>query len=149
MAVYIHKRKQVIEDYKTFVNAVIKELARKELREFEEVLKRSVTLLPEVECFYVVDMAGIMVTNTIFTPEMKSKISPSPLFEPASVGKSLFCKEYIYPLISGIFPTYVTEPYVSLATGNMVITISKTFRNIQGRDYILCADFRPKHSDSF
>jgi len=42
---------------------------------------------------------------------------------------------------------YVTEPYVSLATGNLCITISSVFKNIDGREYILCIDFNPKYID--
>ncbi|NPA39973.1 MAG: EAL domain-containing protein [Thermodesulfobacteria bacterium] len=139
MACYIHNRKKIVEKYKKIIDEVISELSKVDCKEFEGILKKWVIKVPEVECFYIVNMQGIMVTNTIF--HKHTKVSKSPLFEPASVGKSLFCKEYIYPLISGIFKVYVTEPYVSLATGNMVITISKVFKAADNKEYILCVDF--------
>jgi len=147
MACYIHQRKQLVETYRAVIDELIKILSQKKAKEFENTLKEWVGKIPEVECFYIVDMNGIMVTNTIFKEGVK--VSVSPLFEPAGLGKSLFCKEYIYPLVSGIFKIYVTEPYVSLATGNMVITISKVFENIEGLEFILCADFSPAHLKEF
>jgi len=140
MVSIIQKRKKIIEEHKKLVKSIIKELSETKVENFENTLRKWLSVRKEVECFYIVNMNGIMITNTIFNFDIKTY--KSPLFEPASLGESLFSREYIYPIVSGIFNSFITEPYVSLATGNIVITISYLFQHKSGKNFILCVDFK-------
>lgn len=64
------------------------------------------------------------------------------IFYSANTGTEHSMKKYYYHVINAELSKYITEPYVSLATGNLCITFSKTFKNINNRKYILCIDFK-------
>ncbi len=138
---YFKKRKRYVERWKFFVKRVVESLHEAPPELFEEILLEWVKQEKDLECLYVVNMEGSTVTNTIFTQGVK--IQKAPIFTPASIGKNLLLREYVYPIVSGLFNSFITEPYVSLATGNLVVTISMVFKNeATDQKYILCADFQ-------
>jgi hypothetical protein len=51
-------------------------------------------------------------------------------------------KDYFYFLLeAGLNKTsYVTEPYLSMASGNSCVTLSSLFKNADEKRYILCLD---------
>jgi hypothetical protein len=49
-------------------------------------------------------------------------------------------KEYFYLLMFTGLQSYVTESYISWATGNLSRTMSGYFKGISGRGYALCID---------
>lgn len=51
-------------------------------------------------------------------------------------------EKYFYPLIGSNRKRYTTEPYISLASGNLCITISSVFIAADNTKYIFCADFK-------
>jgi hypothetical protein len=62
------------------------------------------------------------------------------MFRPADKGADQSLKNYYLLLMAGL-ERYVSEPYISQASGNPCVTISTWFRAAGGRDLILCADF--------
>jgi hypothetical protein len=57
-------------------------------------------------------------------------------------------KDYFYMLIDGGLSktTYITEPYLSLATGNICVTFSRLFRNPEtDKRFILCTDINTEY----
>ncbi|KYH29985.1 MULTISPECIES: EAL domain-containing protein [Clostridium] len=132
--------------YENIINEVLRELSNSSENEFDSKLKRVIDRCDVFECIYVLDENGIQVTDT-FT-YCKNMISQKALiFYPAKQGTDHSLKKYYYFLRNMALNKYVTEPYVSLATGNLCITISSVFKNIDGREYILCIDFNPKYID--
>ena len=136
----LYRKKKLIADWKSFCKALLKELSAEPKEHFEKILKKWIILKDEIEGAYVVDIEGNLVTDVILKDGvLKSKLS---LFKPSIIGKNLSSHPYIYPIISGLFNSFVTEPYISFATGNVVITISFLFSNFD-EEYILCIDFKP------
>jgi hypothetical protein len=63
------------------------------------------------------------------------------MFRPAPPGADHSLKEYYYVLLDVELQKYTTDPYVSLATGNLCRTISTFFRDSRNNKmYILCID---------
>ena len=63
------------------------------------------------------------------------------MFRPARKGTDHSLKEYYYVLIDVELQKYTTDPYVSLASGNLCRTISTCFRDAaQNRTFVLCVD---------
>ena len=63
------------------------------------------------------------------------------IFRPAPKGTDHSLKEYYYVPIDVELQKYTTEPYVSLASGNLCRTISACFRDISNDGvYVLCLD---------
>ena len=94
----------------------------------------------DIECAYILDENGIQISNTIrYCSE--NDVKDNLIFYSASAGSDHTMERYYYPLISARLKKYVTEPYLSLATGNICITVSKVFAGADGKKYILCIDF--------
>ena len=68
--------------------------------EFEKVLQHWINKKENIECLYIVNMEGTVVTNTVFAENIP--VHKSPIFTPASFGKNLLLRDYIYPIVSGL-----------------------------------------------
>jgi hypothetical protein len=65
------------------------------------------------------------------------------MFYPAPKGADHSLKEYYYILMDVELQKFTTDPYVSLATGNVCRTLSTAFRDASNnRMYILCIDVK-------
>lgn len=91
-----------------------------------------------IECLYVLSAKGVQMTGTICNPAKLRKRKRF-IYEPARVGADHSLKEYYLPLLAGL-PKFTTQPYISLASGNLCITISAAYKDRDNRSCILCAD---------
>jgi len=93
------------------------------------------------ECYYILDDYGIQVTDTILTNSFPSKVRPATVFSPARKGSDHSLKDYFFSA-SRNNRRYVTEHYISLASGTDCITLTVPFM-LKTHDAIhyLCADF--------
>jgi hypothetical protein len=66
----------------------------------------------------------------------------SAMFRVLPVGADHSLRDYYYFLRDDGFgkSTYVTEPHVSMATGNLCVTISARALDVRGRPYVLCLE---------
>lgn len=136
----INQRKVRHRRYNILLNEVLCLLAGSPVEEFDEILKVAVATYPSVECFYVLDGAGIQITETVWNPALARRAS-TPIFRPAPRGTDHSLKEYYYVLLDVELQKYTTEPYVSFASGNLGRTISTYFRDATNHSlYILCID---------
>jgi len=122
------------------VNSSIKELVTVSCEKFDNKLLQIIWANKIIECAYILDEYGIQLSNTIRICD-KNEVKENLIFYSAKMGTDHSMEKYYYPLISASLKKYVTEPYVSLATGNLCITISKVFTNVDNKKYILCMDF--------
>jgi hypothetical protein len=86
------------------------------------------------------DESGLQVSSTICNHRVPQR-NKGVMFRPAPKGADHSLKEYYYVLLDVELNKYTTDPYVSLASGNLCRTISTCFRD--GRNtkmYILCID---------
>ena len=121
------------------VSDIASQLGRGGQSSFENVLGQAIGQDQNLECLYVLDQRGMQVTDTICNPcRMPSLISP--LFRPAPKGADLSLKDYYLLIMAGL-DRYVSEPYISRASGNLCVTISTTFNCSRDRSFILCADY--------
>ena len=102
---------------------------------------RSIQRRPEIECVYVLDHRGQQVTETIFNTH---EIPPqSLLFRPAEIGTDHSLKVYYNQLIDSELSHYITDPYVSMASGQLCQTLSSMFRDGSNeRMFVLCVDVK-------
>lgn len=113
---------------------------------FKYVIDQHIDHYPLLECIYILNDSGIQITDTIVssTKLLKSK---NYLFHPALSGESHMLKDYFYFLKNTGIIKYLTEPYISLASGNLCITISHSFADNNGEKYVLCVDISPHPLD--
>jgi EAL domain-containing protein (putative c-di-GMP-specific phosphodiesterase class I) len=139
----INERKRQHRRFNVIQNGILCDLTNAQASEFDEILLHLIDDFPKVECVYVLDDAGVQVTETICNTAVKQRPGAA-MFRPARKGTDHSLKEYYYVLIDVELQKYTTDPYVSLASGNLCRTISTCFRDAtNNRLYILCVDVNP------
>jgi EAL domain-containing protein (putative c-di-GMP-specific phosphodiesterase class I) len=139
----INERKRQHRRFNVIQNGILCDLTNAQAAEFDEILLHLIDDFPKVECVYVLDDAGIQVTDTICNTTVKQRLGAA-MFRPARKGTDHSLKEYYYVLIDVELQKYTTDPYVSLASGNLCRTISTCFRDAaNNRLYVLCVDVNP------
>ncbi len=122
--------------YKLVVEKLLQRIKSCQPDDFSAVL-RSMLCETSVECLYVLNSRGMQVTESLC--QEKPGCSKR-LFQPATKGSDQSAKNYCLHIMAGR-EMYVSDPYVSYATGNLNRTISRLFRAADGKEYILCVDF--------
>jgi EAL domain-containing protein (putative c-di-GMP-specific phosphodiesterase class I) len=108
--------------------------------EFDDMLGRVVERCNLAECAYVLDASGLQCSATVFQPGQEGR--QNGLYYSAQPGDDHSMKTYYYGLPRNKSGRYMTEPYVSLATGSLCVTLSRTFWDAGGFMRILCIDFK-------
>lgn len=108
---------------------------------FTPVLEQFVNSVATLECLYVLDAKGVQVTPTVVWRHQKDR-QRSRLFIPADSGADHSLKDYYLELSLGASDPHVSEPYVSLATGNLCRTLTTRFKPMGGAEHVLCMDTR-------
>jgi EAL domain-containing protein (putative c-di-GMP-specific phosphodiesterase class I) len=142
----INDRKLQHHRFNVILNRILCDLGSTQAAVFDDILARIIPEYPTVECIYVLDDAGVQVTETVWNGA-QGPMSPQPggaLFRPAPRGTDHSLKEYYYVPLDVELQKYTTDPYVSLASGNLCRTISTCFRDAENNAlYVLCVDVRP------
>jgi len=142
----IAQQKRLYSNYDLLMLTMCQSLADTPTRGLDMAMTRFIDSYPNVECVYVLDMRGRQVSETLCNPD-KLKKSKRLLYEPARMGADHSLKEYFLPIQAGL-EKFTTEPYISLASGNLCTTISHVFYHKSGgRHLILCADMS-RHDES-
>ncbi len=122
------------------VSSSIRELSRVSDSDFDAKLLDIIWDNKIIECAYILDQHGVQISNTICFMD-KNDVKKNLIFYSAKKGTDHSMERYYYPLASARLSRYITEPYVSLATGSLCITASRFFTNSEHKRYILCMDF--------
>ncbi|WP_022849730.1 EAL domain-containing protein [Limisalsivibrio acetivorans] len=94
---------------------------------------------PEIECLFFLDANGIQSTETVCCENVVKKASHR-LFSPSGAGSDHSLKDYYYFLKQLSIKKFYTDPYISLATGELCRTMSMIFKSGEEEE-ILCIDF--------
>ncbi len=136
----INQRKLQHRRFNIILNEILCELSNSSANQFDEILERTIVRYDNVECVYVMDEAGLQITQTICNQRIPRR-NGGIMFHPAPRGADHSLKEYYFVLLDVELSKYTTDPYVSLATGNLCRTISTCFRDARNNKmYILCID---------
>jgi EAL domain-containing protein (putative c-di-GMP-specific phosphodiesterase class I) len=139
----INERKRQHRRFNVIQNGILCDLTNAQASQFDEILHHLIDDFPKVECVYVLDDGGIQVTDTVCNATVAQRPGAA-MFRPARKGTDHSLKEYYYVLIDVELQKYTTDPYVSLASGNLCRTISTCFRDAaNNRLYVLCVDVNP------
>lgn len=130
--------------YENTINEIINELSVSSEDDFNDNLENAIKKNDTFECIYILDENGIQITDT-FTDCKNMILQKALIFYPAKKGTDHSLKKYYYILRNMGLNKYISEPYISLATGNLCITISSIFKDKNGKSYILCIDFDPNY----
>ncbi|WP_272700818.1 EAL domain-containing protein [Desulfovibrio sp. Fe33] len=131
--------KRLYSSYDLIVLTMCQSLAETPAKDTGPALAGFIETYDVVECLYVLDMRGNQISETV-CDERRLTTCKRFLYEPAEVGADHSLKEYFLPIQAGL-EKFTTRPYISLASGNLCITISHVFyHKSSGRHRILCVD---------
>ena len=118
---------------------ILQMLQDKNPETFDGILKEIIDTSDSIDALYIISDEGIQMTDTIIKDDSKRLINPP--FRAANNNEDLSHKDYYYQLINTDLEQYITDKYISFATGNLCITLSHIFRGEGYRRFILCMDF--------
>jgi EAL domain-containing protein (putative c-di-GMP-specific phosphodiesterase class I) len=135
----IHERRIEHRRCHLVMTQIRDQLVKATVDEFDGILTGMIHEYPDVESVYVLNEAGIQVTDTIASPQASRRDSGL-MFQPMRRYADHSLQEYYYILLGVELPQYTTEPYVSAVTGSIGRTISTSFRDTDNRLFVLCID---------
>jgi EAL domain-containing protein (putative c-di-GMP-specific phosphodiesterase class I) len=136
---FVKARRLQNQRYQKTVWGIIRSIQGKSLDKVSVLLKTFVEMLDTIDALYVINDAGIQITDTIM--KNGGHQSMPPVFRAANKNENLSHKDYVYQLINTDLTKYTTDRYISFATGNLCVTLSHLFKGEKNRLCILCADF--------
>lgn len=136
----INSEKAQQKSFDKVTNDMLKQLAGSSTSNFDQTLVELISRYQVLECAYVLDQSGIQASNTVCNYNQLSRHNQV-IFRPAQKETDHSLKNYYYLLMNTGLNKYTTSPYISLASGNLCITMSALFRNTHNELYIFCADF--------
>lgn len=123
------------------IDQVIQLLSDTNFENYEDVMLDFVVSHPDIECIFLLNDKGIQITDTIITKQNLSE-SRSELFSPAVAGDKHEMKNYFYAVNEDIEDPFISDWYISSATGNPCKTISSKFITDLGEAVIVCVDMK-------
>lgn len=127
--------------YEDILTAAVEELSNTQPKYLKRKLREMAKKYISLQSFYVLDMAGIQLTDTIETPSEADKRQHG-IFQAAFKSADQSLKDYYIYIRAGL-TRHITEPYMSLANGKLCVTGSAIFKDRLDNSYILCIDFNP------
>ena len=135
----INARTELFHHCQQIASDFLHRITTRTTQDINSILTEAVFRHPSVQYAYMLMDNGIQISETI-GPHPAVFQGGHFLFEPAAPGTDHALKDYILVLSSG-HDTCLTDPYISLATGEMCRTFSIRFTGYDNMDYILCLDF--------
>lgn len=134
----IPERRLLYRSYDALTSRICEGLARCSRESYDEALAEALAWFIEVECAYILDRRGVQVSSTVFNPA-RPRRKASALYAPSVEGDDQSAKDY-FLFLDGTSRRYITEPYLSRASGAVCVTISTTTEDSSAERIILCLD---------
>lgn len=124
---------------KSTLRKIMRILEKEDQEAYEEKIGRFLIRHEDLECIYLLDDTGCQITPTCF--QKKVCLKSASLFTPAKEGDYHLTKPYYYVAVQRKREVYISERYISTATGNFCKTYSCLFCSKEGTELVLCLDF--------
>jgi EAL domain-containing protein (putative c-di-GMP-specific phosphodiesterase class I) len=132
------KRKLQYKKYNDIANRIAAVVEMSDPTEYDVVIENALMRFPQAECAYVIHESGRQLTPIIFNGTCRTRRRTN-IFGPSPAGGNLSAKDYFMYLGTNQ-RRYVTQPYVSMSTGNVCVTISNRVTPTSGEAYVVCVD---------
>jgi EAL domain-containing protein (putative c-di-GMP-specific phosphodiesterase class I) len=142
----LNVRRFNLRKYEMMTREIQADLSKTTGSHFEAKIKDLVRFFPLAEGIYVLDEQGFQVTETVFgDPHLSQKNRA--IFNPVMKGTDHTLRDYFYMLTEGGLRknSYITDPYISMASGSLCVTFSRLFKDAEKKDYVLCVDINTEY----
>ena len=132
----IYRKEKLIEDARNYTQDIISFIQKTSL---QEDLMQFLESNLHVEAIYVLDaQTGVQKGDTFIAKETNE------FFTPAKDGDSHFIKEYFYITKESKRGSFLSQKYISRASGKMCRTYAQRFM-YETKEYIVCIDLKEGH----
>ena len=129
-----------LKEFSSLTDRIIENLQSGETYLPEQVLMDTAAGVEGIECIYILDEYGIQISETVVSISIRN-YQKSRIFHPDDIYSDQSNKDYYFNLVNG-YDRFISEPYISSATGNLCITISRKYLSREGKKQILCVDIK-------
>lgn len=125
------------------INEIYDELVKVSYDELGQTLQKLIQRFGRVQFLYVLNDKGVTITDTVGQPD-NTIGKRRYIFRPARKGEDLSLKDYFLWLQTGL-NKYVSDPYISSATGEECVTYSVRFTTADHVLCVLCIDISAEY----
>lgn len=133
-------RRRLTGDINVLADWLVRQVYSCDLESMYMVFQEFIAVNNEIECVYLLDSGGIQVSDTIAPPVVRDRTRAS-IFKPAAKGANHSFKPYFTCFEALRVNRYLTDVYLSLATGNLCRTFSVQLDTEAASGLVLCIDF--------
>ena len=116
--------------------------------EYENVMYNFLQNYDDIECIYLIDSEGKQISDTIISVD-SIPADPASVYAPSVKGDSHVLKNYFYAVIEDIENPFISDQYVSDATGNLCITVSSKLAGKDGKPIVVCIDVKIRQRNDY
>jgi hypothetical protein len=140
--VSIHDNKERHKQNQLIMAEVADKVSEVSLKDIFQKFQETANEYDSVQCIYLLDSGGTQIGPTICGSNRKT-LKKNHFFKPAEELDDHSLKDYYYYISQLGLERFYTNPYISLASGQLCRTAS--FKTVTGsRSYIVCIDFIEK-----
>ena len=139
----LRDKRRLTGDINVLADWLIRQLPSASGDNLDAVFMEFMAMNSEIECIYLLNARGTQISDTITSP-FKQDNNRHSIFTPALKGSNHAFKTYFTCFEALGISRYLTDVYLSLASGNLCRTFSIKLANGDGNvgiDSILCMDF--------
>lgn len=133
-------RRRLTGDVTRLADWLVRQISPRDIDGMIPVFEEFIAMNSEIECIYLLDAAGRQITETISSP-LVDQIRKPGFFAPAGKGADHSFKPFYTCFEALRVQQYLTDVYLSLASGNLCRTFSVMLRRPDATAFILCIDF--------
>lgn len=141
---HIRKKRRLTGDINMLADWLIRQIEPKHFDSMHMLFQEFIAINNEIECVYLLDSDGYQISETISSPFVAMQSCPS-IFAPAPNGTNHSLKPFFTCFEALGINRYLTDVYLSLASGNLCRTFSVKLPPAENceeeRTFILCIDF--------
>ena len=136
----LRSKRRLTGDINVLADWLIRQISFRNLDAMTPVFQEFIAINNEIECIYLLDATGCQVSETIISPFLAHQSRPG-IFSPAKPGANHAFKPFFTCFEALGIHRYLTDVYLSLASGNLCRTFSVKLEQDNAKGNILCIDF--------
>jgi len=136
----IKQKRRLTGDINVLADWLVRQITQVDLGLLKAVFNEFIAMNSEIECIYLLNADGRQISETISSPTLASQSRPS-IFKAAKEGTDHKFKPYFTCFEALGVHRYLTDKYLSLASGNLCRTLAIQLGIQENPGTILCIDF--------
>lgn len=136
----LRSTRRLTGDINVLADWLVRQIGLTDVESMYQVFQEFIALNSEIECIYLLDLNGVQISDTISSQYIFQQSRPN-IFSPSPKGTNQALKPYFTCFEALNVQRYLTDIYLSLATGNLCRTFSIQLDGTEKKGLILCIDF--------